>query len=1130
MKKKKSNLSMMKRKIGMIFTLFLFLQSLSVGVSYAQSAEEPRLTVEFKETPFVDVLSYIKRHTKYELLYNNEEVGKIPAVTHNFKSAPLSEILRLCLEGTEYTYRFYQNMIVIQKRQKTIEPIAVRGKVLDDRGDVLPGATVIVKGTTIGGSTNDQGLFVFNLPRMDTIHLLVSFVGMETKEVVVIDFDKEIVVRLNPDTKEMDEVVVTGYGNIRKSSFTGNSITVTQAELMKVSKSNVLKALEMYDPSFRLKTNNEWGSDPNALPEMQIRGQTSIGVTDLDRNSLSKSALQNNPNLPIFILDGFETTIQKVYDMDPNRIESVTLLKDAAATAMYGSRATNGVVIITTVPPKAGETQVTFNFVGTVTMPNLNDYNLMNAKEKLEAEVAAGLFEIDPDEYYSSSIRKMEEYQKKLNNVLEGVNTYWLSKPLRTGFDPKFSLGITGGAHEFRYGLDLFYDKVNGVMKGSDRERIEAALTFTYLTKKFQVSNQTNYGVTKSEDTPYGNFSMYAKAQPYEKYKDENGKLLQNLQWTQSFGSAKVNPLYEATLGNYNRNKVNTLLNNTRLHWYISPTFHVSGEISISHSLSKGRVFIDPLSARNVVEYGDDDTYVGSLTVTDAEDTRFNGKLAVAYNELIEKHHITFSGTFEVITTRNSNSSGEYKGFQSSEFSSPEFARDLPNKPYFADNKTRMLGILAQLNYTYDNIYLMDASLRFDGSSEFGSDKRFAPFWSTGLGVNIHNYESFKNWGFFDQLRVRGSYGVTGKLGYEPYAALPTHEIDVNEWYISGPASSLMSTRGNRELGWEKTSQLDFGLEVGFLKRLVYLKASYYDRTTNNLITDVTLPSSTGFTTYISNMGKTVNRGFELDFRSDLINTADWYVAVFANMGHSITKIKKISDALKAYNERVNEFYNQKVDYWDDNKPNLNRVLTKYVEGESLTAKYGMKSLGIDPANGRELYMNRDGSLTYDWSGAEMQPIGDEEPWAKGSFGMNARWKGLSLYVGFQYEFGGDMYNTTLIEKVENADFSRYNVDRRAMSLRWKEFGDVTRFRDIQDYDATTNPTSRFMQKNNWLELTSLRVEYEFDRPRLKKFGMETLTLSVGSNNLWRMSTIKTERGLSYPFANTVDFSVRVRF
>ena len=189
MKKKKSNLSAKCERVGTLLMLVILLQSFGIGVSRAQSSDEPRLTVEFSETPFIDVINYIKRHTKFDFLYNNEEVQKILAVTHYFKSVPASQVLQSCLEGTEYTFRLFQNMIVIQKRQKTLEPVTVRGKVLDEKGMTLPGATVIVKGTSIGGSTNDQGMFVFSLPKMDTIYLLVSFVGMETREVGITNFN-----------------------------------------------------------------------------------------------------------------------------------------------------------------------------------------------------------------------------------------------------------------------------------------------------------------------------------------------------------------------------------------------------------------------------------------------------------------------------------------------------------------------------------------------------------------------------------------------------------------------------------------------------------------------------------------------------------------------------------------------------------------------------------------------------------------------------------------------------------------------------------------------------------------------------------------------------------------------------
>ena len=265
----------------------------------------------------------------------------------------------------------------------------VRGKVTDENNLALPGATVLLKGTSYGVVTDSHGKFTMEVLERDTVTLLVSFVGMETRLVNLKKGQTEILVSLKPDIKEMKEVVVTGYGNVRKTSFTGNSVTVTKDELMSVSKSNVIKALQTFDPSFRIQTNNDWGSDPNALPEMYVRGRSGIsGVKELDRDPLTKSALKDNPNLPTFIMDGFQISVEQLYDMDPNRIESITILRDAAATALYGSRAANGVVVITTVAPQMGKLNVSYNFTGDVTVPDLSDYNLMNAREKLETEVA----------------------------------------------------------------------------------------------------------------------------------------------------------------------------------------------------------------------------------------------------------------------------------------------------------------------------------------------------------------------------------------------------------------------------------------------------------------------------------------------------------------------------------------------------------------------------------------------------------------------------------------------------------------------------------------------------------------------------------------------------------------------
>ncbi len=290
--------------------------------------------------------------------------------------------------------------------------------------------------------------------------------------------------------------------------FTGNSVSIKREDLLKVSKSNVIAALQTFDPSFRIQENNQWGSDPNAIPEMYIRGRSGVGIKELDKDQLSKSQLENNPNLPLFIMDGFEISARKLYDFDPNRIENVTILKDAAATAMYGSRAANGVVVITTIAPKPNKIMITYNMTGTVMMPDLSDYNLMNAREKLEAEVASGVYQ-GSNAFGQDLLNR--EYHAKLSNVLRGVDTDWLSQPLRTAFNHQHSLYLESGAENLRFGVELNYNNNDGVMKGSFRDRAGVGLSVDYRIGDFQIRNYFSYTSVKSKESPYGIFSDYTK-------------------------------------------------------------------------------------------------------------------------------------------------------------------------------------------------------------------------------------------------------------------------------------------------------------------------------------------------------------------------------------------------------------------------------------------------------------------------------------------------------------------------------------------------------------------------------------------------------------------------------------------
>ena len=477
--------------------------------------------------------------------------------------------------------------------------VTVTGQVIDQGKEPLPGVTVYLKDNLSGGTMTDaHGEYSIVIPA-DKVKakpiLVFSCIGMVNKEVTFTGTTR-INVTLAEDVSEIEQSVVTGYANIRKESFTGNTVSIGKEELLKASKTNVIKAIQSFDPSFRIKENNLNGSDPNSLPEVYIRGESGVGTKELDVEDLSKANLENNPNLPIFILDGFEISVQKFYDMDPERIENVTILKDAAATAIYGSRASNGVIVITSVAPSPGELKVTYKLVGSVDSPDLSDYTLMNAEEKLQTELLAGCYDPEKAGVPSDLVERLTEYNAKLTNVRKGVDTYWLSKPLKTAFNHKHTLYIDGGSSSFRFGVDLQYADQDGVMKGSQRNRTGAGVYIQYVYKQLSIKNYTSFLQTDSKESPYGSFADYTKAQPYDEYLDADGKYLESLRDWSIYTSIRKNPLYEASLGNYSKSKNQEFTNNLSVNWYIIDGLRLNGQVSITKGMSASRRFLDPRS------------------------------------------------------------------------------------------------------------------------------------------------------------------------------------------------------------------------------------------------------------------------------------------------------------------------------------------------------------------------------------------------------------------------------------------------------------------------------------------------------------------------------------------------------
>lgn len=1075
------------------------------------------VTLKKQNASLEEIIWELKEQTKFVFLYSSADIATVKGIDIDMQNSQIDAILKKCLEGTDLQFVKENNAIIIrQANGKTAVPQVqsrkITGKVIDEDGNPLPGVAVLIEGTTIGVATDMDGKYDLTCPEMKDIVLKFSYIGMKPKSVVV--GNKTVVdVTLESDSQEMDEVVVTGLLNRRKSGFAGTTTVISKQELAKVSTGNIFTTISTLDAGFKIEENNLDGSNPNKLPDFTIRG---------------KGSFQNGSTAPIFILDGFEVTSQKVFDMDINRIESITLLKDASATILYGSRASNGVIVIETTAPKAGKLRVTYDFKPTIAIVDLTDYDLMNAREKLQYEKEAGLYtqEITPG-YEDNDRREQVEldkaYYNRYKNIVEGVNTYWLSQPVKNAFSHAHALFVEGGADNVRYGIDASYNQNKGVMKESGRDRFGLGFSLIYRIKdKITIKNYISYAHTHAYNSPYGSFSQYAKLNPYERIYNDNGELIPKL------SDGDTNPLYDALLPNRNFTKDQEFREQLSVDWFICDGLRLKGQMAIVKGENSGEIYKSPFSAEFLKTTYNSESRVqeylpiaerGYLSMTDGASFSYDGNVTLNYNTLVNEKHIIYAGAGLEVTQNDNNSHGFIMtGFPDDRYSDPAFAIQYKKetKPSSSESKSRAIGFFANGNYSYDDRYFADVSVRIDGSSKFGADKKYAPFWSAGAGWNVHNEKFFKHTKI-SMLKLRYSYGVTGNQEFSAYQAKTMFQFNTDRLYNSGISAALMGY-GNPDLEWQNQYQSNYGFDFGYAKDRIRLQFNYYQKKTEGMLTSVSVAPSLGLpsNTFTSNLGKIQNKGVEVNLNAVLIRDQgkDLEWSVMLQAAHNKNKIMEISTALKNINEKNNQ---------DKTTP-----AAVYEEGESMSAIKAVPSLGIDPTTGQELFMKKDGTITYTWDATDKVICGDSEPKVFGNVGTNLYWKGWNLNMVFKYDLGADYYNSTLAERVEGAN-PRYNADRRVLNNRWKEPGQHALYKNIKEY-TTTYISSRFVQKENTLQLTSLSLSYDLNREWIRKFGLNTMRLSFYMNDVFRASTVKNERGLDYPFQRSFVFGLNIGF
>ena len=995
------------------------------------------------------------------------------------------------------------------KKSATADDLkVVTGVVVDKKtGESLMGVSIaiwsgghLLKGT----STDMDGNFNIVSP-VEDFELRVSYIGYsEARFSPKNGALRNLRVELSEESNTLNEVVVTGFVTKNKSTFTGSATEISGVELRQVSGTNLIGAISALTPGMAMVQNTSQGSNPNHTPELVLRGMSSF----------SNGGQQVNQ--PTIILDGTEISMQDLYDLDINEVENITVLKDASATALYGSKAANGVIVITRKPILESTVRVQYNFTGNLQFPMLSDYNVLSAAEKLEYERLAGLYDAKGAINSTTGLPLQYEYDELYNQryklIAAGQNSDWLSQPARTAFSHDHSLRVYGGASNLRYELTGRFGDTRGVMKDDYRKRYNIGFKLDYYIGSFTLSNRTTYQEVSVKNTPYGSFSQYVKMNPYERMYNEDGSVNTNLAWDLN------NPLYEAKLGSFSTSGTRTLSNSTDLRWDINKMFLITGHFNVSSDMGSSDNFLSP----NSLTYKDvaDLSKKGQYTKGISQGISYNGNLVGTFNKFFKDESlVSLSAGWEINYAKSSSETTTAVGFFNDNLSYIGNAVGYPasSRPYGSQAETADVGFFTTGNFSWRNRYFVDATWRTTGSSQFGENNRFGHFWSGGLGWNVMNETFMKSVKkHFDVFKVRASTGYTGKVSFSPFQAMTMYQYS-NDYEYKNGIGAVPVTIGNVDLTWERTMNYNIGLDLSMFNRRLNFTIDAYIRNTTDLLLDKAKAPSTGVTTAKANLGELQNKGIEFQLDGYIFQTPDFYWRLATTGYMNRNKITKIDKAL----EEINKQNQQNADSYL-------APLPQYAEGESVTALKLVRSAGIDPATGKEIYIKRNGEYTFEYDPADKVLIGDTEPAYTGTISTNLYWKGFTLYALFNFRMGAWVYNTTRVSKVEGAD-PQYNADQRVFDDRWKQPGDNAIYKDIAD-SSRPEQTTRFAEKENTLSLGSLNLGYEFGDDICKRLRIRNLRAGINFTDILRFSTVKIERGTDYLYSQGFELYLNVTF
>ena len=1019
---------------------------------------------------------------------------------------------------------------------KTIQKVRVVVKDLMD-GEALD--SVLINVGSKKGYTDKNGVVEFDSIRAEMMMFAskAGYLAQSRKAKAVVQF------RLSKrESSSTQHAYKNGLYERPMEHFSGASTTISGTDLRRINPLNFVEALRFFDPSLVTSRNSLYGDDPNVPSSLKIRGAYNFppSATISSNSGTNTAGLQLNPSeadfvadniahpdQPVILLNGVQVSLQTAADIDINRIEKVTVLKDAAATSVYGVRGGTGVLLIQTKMPQRGNLSVTYSGQLQITSADFSSYKLMDAKGKLQLEQTAGMY-----------TNNNALYQSRLAQVNNGVNTNWLEIPTRTGFGTKHYLSLEGGDDDISYGLDYSYNSIQGVMKGSNRKNMNFGGYISTRIKNLTISNYLTYLRSDASNSPYGSLTNYASQNAYwNPYDSVTGGMARVLEEYTFNGTTTTfyNPAYNGVISTTDETNYSRLSNLTAINWNIGHGFRLTGRFAISKQSDEHNLFLPP----GHITYADFDPSEffkrGQYNQTTSEFLSYEGALNLHYNKKVGLHQFYGSAGVSTMETNSQSAGIELVGFSTDKFSDLSFGNAYSNsKPETGKIITRLVSTYANVTYSFDNRYQLEVSGNADASSQFAANNSIAPHWSVGASWNLHQERFFNANNIISQLRVRGSVGMAGNLYYQSYLGRTNYNYYTDRQYIQ--TGGGLGTRGvglgafltgfaNDDLKAPQMQKQNVGIDAVMLQNRLFVRVEAYRNQSNDLVLPIKSPASSGFQdfSYYDNLGAIEHKGWEFDVNYIVIRNLNKgiTVSVRANGIHNTDRIVATSSYLDEVN-RQNDLMTT-----DQTRPQ-----PRYVPGQSLTAIWAVTTRGIDPATGREKFLKADGTETFTWDAADKKVAGDLSPTLMGTFGTTVSVKSITAGVYFNYQLGGSFYNQTLADRIENADLT-YNVDRRAATNRWTNPGDNPAYKKLSLNGLATDPTyatSRFVEPGDIMNCAAISLEYSLPQSVTGKIKANNARIGFVANNLFNTDAKTSETGMHYPFQKMYSFNITASF